>query len=114
MADAERRHGATLDLSKWERLPLRALLFGEAQGRVVVSTPDAAALLAIAAAHGVPARRLGVVGGATDDLVLRIGARQLRAPLDLLASAYHEAIPRIMERSVMAAAVVQEPLTARL
>src|SRR5919202_20793 len=31
--------GAEVDLSPWSGLPLRALLFGEAQGRVVVSTP---------------------------------------------------------------------------
>jgi phosphoribosylformylglycinamidine synthase len=42
-----------------------AWLFGEAQSRIVVSVAanDAAALEALAGEHGVPAARLGVVGG---------------------------------------------------
>ena len=107
MADDERRRGATVDLSAWTALPLRALLFGEAQGRIVVSTPDPAALHAIAARHGVPAREIGTVGAPDDDLVVRVGDRRLRAPLDQLADAYHGAIPRFMQRSALAA--VAEP-----
>jgi phosphoribosylformylglycinamidine synthase II len=50
------------------RLDLEAdagLLFGEDQGRYVLATPDPAAVLAAAAAAGVPARRVGTVGGAS-------------------------------------------------
>src|SRR6185437_3890905 len=41
-----------------------AWLFGEDQGRYLVTTADPAALLAAAAAAGVPALRLGTTGGA--------------------------------------------------
>jgi phosphoribosylformylglycinamidine synthase len=93
--------GADVDLSPWAALPERALLFGEAQGRVVVSTPDPQAVLALAARHGVPAATIGTVrrDGA---LRVRIGARSIVAPLDRLATAWHESIPRIMQRSASA------------
>jgi phosphoribosylformylglycinamidine synthase len=99
MRDRERLTGATVDLSDWSALPLRALLFGEAQGRVIVSTPDALNVLAIARRHGVPATTIGTVhaeGGALD---ITIGERSLHFPVARLAEAYHEAIPRIMQRS---------------
>jgi phosphoribosylformylglycinamidine synthase len=98
MLDRERLTGATVDLSDWSALPLRALLFGEAQGRVIVSTPDALNVLAIARRHGVPATTIGTVhaeGGALD---ITIGERSLHFPVARLAEAYHEAIPRIMQR----------------
>ncbi|HEU4630832.1 MAG TPA: phosphoribosylformylglycinamidine synthase subunit PurL [Gemmatimonadaceae bacterium] len=104
MADLDRQFGAQVDLSAWDGLPLRALLFGEAQGRILVSTADAEAVLAAARAHGVPARRIGTVGGAGEDLVVRAGGRVIRAPLAQLTDAYHGAIPRIMNRSALAAA----------
>jgi phosphoribosylformylglycinamidine synthase len=103
IADEERRRGAEVDLSAWASLPLRALLFGEAQGRVIASTPDPDALLAIAKRHGVPARRIGTVGESADDLVVTVGDRRIVAPLDRLAEAYHGAIPAIMNRSALAA-----------
>jgi len=43
-------------------IPEHAAWFGEDQGRYVLATPDAAALLAAAAAAGVPAARLGRTG----------------------------------------------------
>jgi phosphoribosylformylglycinamidine synthase len=43
--------------------PLHAWLFGEDQARYLIATADPAALLAAAAAAGVPARRIGVGGG---------------------------------------------------
>jgi len=105
MADEERAHGAAIDLSAWAAVPLRALLFGEAQGRVVASTPDPDALLAIARRGGVAARRIGIVGEGGDDLYLRVGAVEIRAPLARLADAYHGTIPRIMQRSALPAAM---------
>jgi phosphoribosylformylglycinamidine synthase len=94
--------GAQIDLSPWKALPLRALLFGEAQGRVIVSTPDAAAVLAIASRAGVTATAIGTVRGSSGLLEMTIGARQLRASVGSLADAYHEAIPRIMQRTASA------------
>ncbi len=98
-----RQLGARVDLSPWQTLPLRALLFGEAQARVIVSTPDAARVVAIAGQHGVPARDIGVVDGG-DQLVIRVGARGMSAPLAKLDDAYFEAIPRIMSRPASVAA----------
>lgn len=45
--------------------PLHAWLFGEDQGRYLIATREAAAVLARTAAAGVPARRIGVTGGDT-------------------------------------------------
>jgi phosphoribosylformylglycinamidine synthase len=111
IADPERRVGADVDLSPWSALPLRALLFGEAQGRVVVSTPEAADVLAIARKHGVPARQIGAVRAASPSLRLTVGGRAIVAPLDRLADAYHGAIPRVMNASVAAVAVAEETFT---
>ena len=56
--------GAEIDLSSVERR-LDALLFGESQGRVVISVPGLQAHKALGQAKvlGVPARLLGKVGG---------------------------------------------------
>jgi phosphoribosylformylglycinamidine synthase II len=98
MADRNRPLGATVDLSVWKSLPTRALLFGEAQGRVVVSTADSSAVLRIAKAHGVPARVIGRVTGANDGLTIQTGGSTLNATIPSLIDAYHEAIPRAMTR----------------
>jgi phosphoribosylformylglycinamidine synthase len=111
MADRERPFGLTADLTAWSGLPRRALLFGEAQGRVIVSTSDAAAVLATAARHGVPARAIGRVTPAEQGFVLDTGAGVLRASVDALAAAYHDAIPSIMSGSAAAIAVAEAPFT---
>jgi phosphoribosylformylglycinamidine synthase len=102
MMDRGHLVGAQVDLSAWKALPLRALLFGEAQGRVVLSTPDAAAVLAIASRGGVKATAIGTVRVASGLLEMTIGSRQLRTSVGSLADAYHEAIPRIMQRTASA------------
>jgi phosphoribosylformylglycinamidine synthase len=111
VGDAERQVGADVDLSPWAGLPPRALLFGEAQGRVVVSTPEAADVLAVARRHGVPARQVGTVRAGSGALRLTVGGRTVAAPLARLSDAYHGAIPRAMNRSVAAVAVAEEPFT---
>ncbi|MFN8572574.1 MAG: phosphoribosylformylglycinamidine synthase subunit PurL [Gemmatimonadaceae bacterium] len=90
--------GAEVDLSPWSSLPLRALLFGEAQGRVVLSTGNAERVLAIARRHGVPAMVIGRVQSAGDGLRLRVGAFVAHSDIASLSDAYHESIPRIMTR----------------
>jgi phosphoribosylformylglycinamidine synthase len=62
--DEDAPRGASVDLTRWSALPLRALFFGEGQGRVIVSTPDPAAVLAIAAARCTSRgdRKVGEVG----------------------------------------------------
>jgi phosphoribosylformylglycinamidine synthase subunit PurL len=111
MMNREQMLGARVDLSPWSTIPLRALLFGEAQGRVVVSTSEAPAVLAAARARSVPARIVGVVAAADSSLTLQVGQRRIVASLDRLARAWHDAIPTIMSRSVSAtAAVITETL----
>jgi phosphoribosylformylglycinamidine synthase len=102
--DRNRPLGAHVDLSSFEDLPTRAVLFGEAQGRIVVSTPDPAALREIALRHGVSSTLLGVVGSADDPLEIIAGGNRLIASLPWLDQLYYETIPTIMTQS--AAAVV--------
>ena len=102
MMDRARPTGADVDLSQWSALPLRALLFGEAQGRVIVSTPDPNAVLDTAARHGVPAAIIGEVREDHGVLDITVGDRHFSAGVSQLADTYHEAIPRIMQRSASA------------
>jgi phosphoribosylformylglycinamidine synthase len=101
IADRENTRGADVDLSAWAMLPARALLFGEAQGRVVLSTATPEPVLAIAARHGVPARVIGRVTEPTGGLRIATGTVTLEAPLPRLVEAYHEAIPRAMTRGTV-------------
>ncbi len=98
MLDRARPVGASVDLSDSSELPLRALLFGEAQGRVIVSTPDPLDVIAIASRHGVAATTIGTVHADSGSLDITVGEHQFRMPVTLLADAYHEAIPQIMQR----------------
>ncbi|NIP56651.1 MAG: phosphoribosylformylglycinamidine synthase II, partial [Gemmatimonadetes bacterium] len=90
-----------LDVTLDDDLPVDALMFGEAQGRIVVSCPADAVdrVLALAAEHGVPAARIGTVGRPDGDLRLELAAtgRTVRAAITALAETYRTAIPRVME-----------------
>jgi phosphoribosylformylglycinamidine synthase len=99
MGDRAHPTGATIDLTGWGTLASRALLFGEAQGRIVVSTAHADAVLAIAQRHGVPARVIGTVAPAAAGLRITTAQGTLTTSIDRLATAYHEAIPRAMARA---------------
>ena len=99
--DRNGRYGATIDLSAWNSLPARAVLFGEAQGRVVVSTNLPDAVLALAKQHKVPANVIGSVGALDSPLAISAGASRLVADLAVLDDSYHEAIPRIMAQAGM-------------
>jgi phosphoribosylformylglycinamidine synthase len=81
-----------------DELPTAALLFGESQGRVVISCSpaDFVQLQTVAAQFGVPVRRIGTVGDADGMFVLRTPAVSLRTPARDLAEVYHEALPRLM------------------
>lgn len=99
MSNRDATFGASIDLSTWKMLPLRALLFGEAQGRAIISTSVPAEVMAIAVRHGVPARVIGTVQPSHHGLRIVVGDRTIDIPLDGLSDAYHEAIPRAMRRS---------------
>jgi phosphoribosylformylglycinamidine synthase len=98
MMDEEHMFGASVDLTDTSFAPLgdRALLFGESQARIIVSTADSAAVRSIAAHHRVPARVIGVVGEANGSFTVRTASAVLATTVGELAAAWHGAIPRIM------------------
>lgn len=109
MMDRPARLGVEADLSAWASLPARALLFGEAQGRVIVSTGSPEAVLATAARAHVPARVIGTVGASDGRFRVRYAGGMLDTTVATLAEAFHDAIPRIMTRVAVATA---EPATS--
>ena len=82
-------------------LPVDALLFGEAQGRIVVSCEETAVdqVVAVAEQHGVPARRIGTIGDRDGifRIALTASGRSVEVPVSELAERYESAIPRVME-----------------
>jgi phosphoribosylformylglycinamidine synthase len=75
------------------------LLFGEDQGRAVVSAApgDVPALLALAREHGVPAAVVGAVGAPGAPVRIRSSAGVVERPVERLREVYERAIPRRME-----------------
>jgi phosphoribosylformylglycinamidine synthase len=108
IADEDGTIGAEIELTKWSSIPTRALLFGEAQARIIVSTAESPTVLELARKHGVPARVIGQVRARENGLTIRIGERVIRAPLHVLAHAYHDAIPEIMNASIAEIAVLEQ------
>ena len=74
------------------------MLFGEAQGRVVVTTTMPDTLLRVASDHEVPARVIGQVGALGAPLQITTSRSRIVAPLAKLDEAYYEAIPRLMSQ----------------
>ncbi len=91
--------GAEVDLAAFSEIPQRALLYGEAQARIILSTPRSDETLAIAAKHGVPARVIGKVGPAHSKLSVNAKKFSFSVNLNDMADAYHNAIPRLMSRA---------------
>ncbi len=96
MMRRDAQFGFAVDLSTWVDLPLRALLFGEAQARVVVSTDVPDAVLATAARFDVPARVIGRVTAASNGVEFLVGDVIARLALAPLARVFHDTIPDIM------------------
>ena len=94
--DRNEQHGATVDLTHWSDLSARALLFGEAQGRVVVSTAMPDTVVTVARTHGVPARVIGRVHAVGAPVQITTSTNRIDASLAELDDAYHESIRRIM------------------
>ncbi|MEM7415962.1 MAG: phosphoribosylformylglycinamidine synthase subunit PurL [Gemmatimonadota bacterium] len=74
-------------------------LFGESNGRVVVSCApeNVDRVLEMAARHDVPAQRIGTVKNAEDGLRLEVRDGVVQASMSELAEAYFGAIPDIMD-----------------
>jgi len=99
IADLECQSGAEIDLSGWGAIPNRCVLFGETQGRIVVSSSAPERVLEIAAKAGVPCARIGTVRRDSDILAIRLRGSTLSASLSRLRGAYHDTIPLIMSRT---------------
>ena len=107
--DRVRPLGARIDLGQWRDLPLRALLFGEAQGRVVVSTPVPQRVIDVARRHGLDASVIGSVT-TSQALEIQIGSRRITAPLSQLDDAYHESIARTMSQPAVAVEAAEKTI----
>ena len=99
IGNAERLLGAHIILD--DVLPPAGLLFGEAQGRIVISCApgNAERVKTIAARHGVPAQVIGNVGEVNGRLVLSAGDIRIDVEIAKLSEVYREAIPRLMEKA---------------
>ncbi len=91
---------ATLD----DALPPVPLLFGEAQGRIVLSCDpaDTESVLETARRHGVPAKRIGRVTEAGDGIRLTVGEYELRIASHDAERAFRDALPERMDRTLTA------------
>jgi phosphoribosylformylglycinamidine synthase len=86
-----------VDLTAFQNLRLDALLFGESQARVVISVAavDATKVLERAKLLGLPAAKLGSVGG--DKLIVKTAAGEIAWPARDLHDAWWNAIARLMK-----------------
>ncbi len=103
--------GAEIDVSAWSDVPLRELLYNEAQARIIITAPEASlgAIARIAVKHMVAPIILGHVRTGSSDLAIKTGrGNTIVAPLERLAAAYHDAIPAIMDGSAESAAVLEQ------
>jgi phosphoribosylformylglycinamidine synthase len=93
------RLGAAVDLSGLAAPRLDALLFGESQGRILVSVSpaDVGAFTAAAGAAGVPAADIGRVRAA-DALTVKTAHGPLEWPVGGLRTAWETSIEKAMKR----------------
>jgi phosphoribosylformylglycinamidine synthase II len=99
IGNIESQSGAEIDLSSWARLTDREILFGETQGRVVLSSPVPERVIAIAAKAGVPCVEIGRVRRDAEALDIKLPKGAMRSPLARMRRAYHDTIPAIMSRT---------------
>lgn len=103
MANKKAQFGATVSLAQWSAIPTRALLFGEAQGRAVLTASNLPALLEVAKKHGLPAHVIGSTTPAELGLSIATTTTALNASLAELADAYHNSLERAMSRAISSA-----------
>ena len=89
--------GASIDLSAAKDVRLDALLFGETQSRIVISTTaqNAAKVLGQAKVLGIPALQIGKVGG-SGELKIKTPQSELLWPLTELHDGWWNSIARAM------------------
>ena len=80
------------------------LLFGEAQGRIVLSCEpeDTGAILELAGRHGVPARRIGFVTAPEEGLRIRTRDQEVHVEVTAAVDAWTGALPRRMDQTLTA------------
>jgi len=100
IANEEHESGAEIDLSSYSGVADRAILFGETQGRIVISSSAPARVLAIAAKAGVACSEIGRVRRSSDVLSIALPNGSLRSSLADLRRAYHSTIPTYMSMTV--------------
>jgi phosphoribosylformylglycinamidine synthase II len=99
-AVCDRRMNSQKEVNGGDTPPLQtrldALLFGETQSRVVITTKplDAVKVVERAKLMGVPAIQIGKVGG--DELVIKTGAGEFSAPVTELHNVWWNSIARVM------------------
>ncbi|MEX2284539.1 MAG: phosphoribosylformylglycinamidine synthase subunit PurL [Gemmatimonadota bacterium] len=91
-------HWFGVNVELHDELPTAALLFGESQGRVVISCDpaDVMQVCTVAESNGVPCRRIGTVSEVNGTFVLRTPEVSVKTPVKDLAEVYYDAIPRLM------------------
>jgi len=108
IADAEAESGADADFSQWAHLRNRDLLFGETQGRFVLSSSAPGRVETIARRAGIPCARIGVVRLNSSTLDISLGDGLLRAERGMMRRAYHGSIPGIMSRTPQHSAAAED------
>jgi phosphoribosylformylglycinamidine synthase len=93
LTNREEPIGATIQLGEGRA---EVLLFNESQSRIVITTKgtNAGAALALLQWRGIPARRLGMVGG--DTLKINAGGEEFAWPVAELQQAWTGSIPAAM------------------
>ena len=113
IADRSSPAGVEADLGDIGELSSRAAFFAETQARYILSSSAPERVEAIARAHGVPVKRIGMVLEPADGFRLRARNSLIESDIASLSSAWHDAIPEIM--SAPAAAVAAgEPVLAEV
>ena len=105
IANSEAESGAEIDLARWVHLDNRTVLFGETQGRFVISTSAPARVEAIARKRGISCTEIGVVRLGGPELAITLADGVVRAERSMMRRAYHDAIPGIMSRTPQHAAL---------
>jgi len=85
-----------------DSLPAVPLLFGEAQGRIVLScaAEDVDDILSVAREYSLPARRIGTVREASEGLSIRLRDQEIGADVEAIRVARRDALPRRMDAPV--------------
>jgi len=103
IANRDLQTGMDVDLTSVAQISSRGMLFGESQGRYVLSSFNPDIVESIMNKHGVPVRQIGRVTDKSQGFRIRYGDITLETDVETISSAWHDAIPRIMAAPVVAA-----------